>query len=86
MYVDKKTIPAGAFKQGCLALLDEVASKHVEIIITKRGEPVARLTPIESPRSREAAILAKLRGQARMLVDEDELLKPSEELAGWSTL
>lgn len=39
-------VPAGLFKATCLALLDEVAETGEELVITKRGEPVARLVPI----------------------------------------
>jgi prevent-host-death family protein len=42
-------IPAGKFKTHCLRLLDEVQSGHGEIIVTKRGRPVAKLVPIEAP-------------------------------------
>ena len=61
------TIPAGAFKQGCLRILDEVAETHGEVVITKRGKPVAKLVPVEQEKEREEEILAKLRGKARML-------------------
>ena len=71
-----KQIPAGEFKQGCLAILDEVAKTHREVVITKRGKPVARLVPVISDRQREEELLAALRGRARMLVPEDEFLKP----------
>ena len=40
-------IPAGVFKAQCLALLDDVRDTHTEIIVTKRGKPVARVVPIE---------------------------------------
>ena len=36
-----RTIGASDFKARCLALLDEVASTHCEIVVTKRGKPVA---------------------------------------------
>jgi prevent-host-death family protein len=42
-----KTIPAGAFKARCLAIMDEVAAKRQAIVITKRGKPVAKLVPVE---------------------------------------
>lgn len=42
----KRQIPAGKFKATCLALLDEVQRDGKEIIITKRGKPVARLVPV----------------------------------------
>ena len=41
-------ISAGQFKTHCLKLMDQVQARHEEIIITKRGKPVARLVPIES--------------------------------------
>jgi prevent-host-death family protein len=40
-----KTIPAGAFKTKCLALMDEVKSRRETIVITKHGKPVAKLVP-----------------------------------------
>ena len=44
----KRQIPAGRFKATCLALLDEVNTSRQEIVITKRGKPVARLVPVDS--------------------------------------
>lgn len=40
-------INAAEFKAKCLKLLDEVASTHEPLIITKRGKPVAKLVPID---------------------------------------
>jgi prevent-host-death family protein len=42
-----QTVGAGEFKARCLALLDEVATLGTEIVVTKRGKPVARLVPTE---------------------------------------
>jgi prevent-host-death family protein len=42
-----KTIPAGAFKARCLAIMDEVQAKRQAVVITKRGKPVAKLVPVE---------------------------------------
>ena len=78
-----KKVAAGAFKQTCLSLLDEVAEQHVEVIVTKRGRPVARLVPIQSGGEIEETILADLRGKGRMLVDERSFLEPIGEDAGW---
>ncbi|MCK4609301.1 MAG: type II toxin-antitoxin system prevent-host-death family antitoxin, partial [Gammaproteobacteria bacterium] len=36
-----KQIPAGQFKAKCLHLMDQVKEQKIQIIITKRGEPVA---------------------------------------------
>jgi prevent-host-death family protein len=41
-----RTIPAGEFKAKCLALLDEVAETGEELVVTKRGRPVARVAPL----------------------------------------
>jgi prevent-host-death family protein len=78
-----RTIPAGAFKQGCLRILDEVAQTHREVVITKRGKAVAKLVPVQQEREREEEILARLRGKARLLVPEREFLRPLTKEAGW---
>lgn len=40
-----RTIKASEFKARCLKLMDEVAETGEEIVITKNGKPVAKLTP-----------------------------------------
>jgi prevent-host-death family protein len=40
-----RLIPAGEFKAKCLGLMDEVNQGNIEILITKRGKPFARLVP-----------------------------------------
>ena len=41
-----KSVPAGEFKAKCLSLMDEVKNKRQAIVITKHGQPVAKLVPI----------------------------------------
>lgn len=41
-------VPASVFKARCLALFDEVATTHRPLIVTKHGQPVARVMPIEA--------------------------------------
>jgi len=41
-----KTINASEFKARCLRVLDDVQATRAEVVITKRGKPVARLSPI----------------------------------------
>lgn len=43
----KQTIAAGQFKTNCLQLMEEVRNKHITVVITKHGVPVAKLVPIE---------------------------------------
>ncbi|HKU81275.1 MAG TPA: type II toxin-antitoxin system prevent-host-death family antitoxin [Candidatus Tumulicola sp.] len=41
------TISASEFKATCLELMDAVYAAHVSFLITKRGQAVARLCPVE---------------------------------------
>lgn len=66
-----REISAAKFKAQCLALLDDVAATGTELVVTKRGKPVARVVPLEPP--------ADLRGSVTILVDEEELLAPLYE-------
>jgi prevent-host-death family protein len=67
----KRTIPASKFKAECLALLDEVAQGGGEIVVTKRGKPVARLVPFEEPR--------RLLGSVTFLASDEEFIAPTGE-------
>ena len=51
-----RSIPAGQFKTACLALLDEVAATGETIVVTKRGRPVAQVTPVAPPRGLAGSI------------------------------
>lgn len=42
-----RKIPAGKFRAQCLQLIDDVNEKHISLIITKHGIPIAKLVPIE---------------------------------------
>jgi prevent-host-death family protein len=59
-------IPAGEFKAKCLKLLDEVQQHRRQIVITKRGKPVARLVPMieELP-----DIFGRMKGTGEILGD-----------------
>jgi prevent-host-death family protein len=57
-------IGAGAFKMRCLQLMDEVQRTRDEIIITKRGRPVAKLVPL--PSTSKEAIFGFLKGTVKI--------------------
>ena len=42
----ENTVTASEFKAKCLRLLDEVAEHGNNLIITKRGRPIARVAPV----------------------------------------
>lgn len=67
-----KTIPAARAKTELLGLLDSVARTRREIVITKRGKPIARIAPLERKR-------ASLKSRARLVGD---VVSPVDE--GWS--
>jgi len=61
------TIPAGRFKAQCLSLLDRVARTHEELIVTKRGRPVARVVALATP---------KRGGLAGSILHDDDVVTP----------
>ncbi len=68
MVMSARSISASRFKAQCLALLDEVAATGEEIVITKRGRAVARVSPASEPEA--------LAGSAVFNVSDDELIAP----------
>ena len=64
--ITRTEIPAGEFKAKCLKLLDEVQQQRRQIVITKRGKPVARLAPlVEDPPD----IFGRMKGTGEILGD-----------------
>ena len=61
-------VSASRFKAQCLALLDDVALTGEEIVVTKRGRPVARVVAIDEPR--------QLDGSVTFHVSDAELIAP----------
>ena len=59
------TVAAGEFKAKCLRLIDEVESKRHTLIITKRGRPVAHLSPVPQ----EGDFVGSMRGTGEILGD-----------------
>jgi prevent-host-death family protein len=60
-------IKAGEFKAKCLELMDLVAEKREEIIITKRGKPVAKLVPLSPMPERD--LFGYMKGTFEILGD-----------------
>ena len=74
------TLDASGFAARCLELLDELAEHGGEIVITRDGHPVARLTPCpeppkprgEKPRGDPKQFFGADRGRIRILGDISE--------------
>ena len=66
-------IPATELKAKCLALLDEIALTGRSVVITKRGKPVAKVSPIEG--TGPPPLLGSV-------VSEDDIVWPTEEAWG----
>ena len=66
-------IPAAEFKARCLELMDRVAERRQELIITKRGRPVAKLVPIQQ---QTTPVFGYMRNT---VVSYGDLISPIEE-------
>jgi prevent-host-death family protein len=75
-----KKMAAGVFKANCLSVMDEVQSKRVTVVITKRGKPVAKLVPVEPQKD---DIFGFLRGKGTITGDVVSPALTSEE---WGNL
>ena len=75
MAVKTRTIPAGEFKNRCLALMDEVAETGEEILITKHGKPVSRLVPVRERKP----LLGMFQGQIKINGDIISPVVPAQE-------
>ena len=71
---EARTVTASEFRAKCLALMDEVAETGGEIVITKWGNPVARLIP---PPERLEAPFGFYKGRGEILGD---IISPISEV------
>lgn len=47
MAIDPMEISAAEFKAKCLKLMDKVEHERTQLVITKRGRPIAKLVPYD---------------------------------------
>ncbi|PWT90715.1 MAG: hypothetical protein C5B56_05015 [Proteobacteria bacterium] len=66
-----KRLNASDFRKECLSLLDELPAEGV--LITKRGRPIARVTPV---RKNDAELIGRLAG---ILEIRGDILSTGEE-------
>lgn len=75
-----KTIPAGAFKARCLAIMDEVQAKREAVVVTKRGKPVVKLVPVEQEKD---DIFGSMKGKIKITGD---IVSPAFTPEEWGDL
>lgn len=66
-----RQMPAGEFKAKCLRVLDDVAASRHEVIVTKRGKPVAEVVPIAATGAVPIQGLRIRQGDLVSPIDED---------------
>lgn len=81
MTISRKAMPArrvsaSEFKATCLEVVDEVAVRRIEVVITKRGKPVAKVAPADAAPPNPIGFL---RGT---VIDQGDLVSP--EFAPWA--
>ncbi len=65
---------AGEFKSKCLKLMEQVNEYHTEIVITKRGKPVAKLVPMEG--KKKSSLFGYLKNSVEIF---DDITRPLDE-------
>jgi prevent-host-death family protein len=66
-----KTMKASECKAKFLGVLDDVASKHERVIVTKNGKPVAEIVPfVQKPKT----LFGAMKGSIKVVGDLDEPL------------
>jgi prevent-host-death family protein len=63
-----RSMTVSEFKAKCLATFDEIAGSGEEIVVTKRGRPVARIIAAAEPQP--------LAGSVSFHVSDEELVAP----------
>jgi len=66
------TIAVGEFKAKCLKIMDEVQTTRSPVTITKRGKPIAVLTPY--PEETPTPLFGRMKGRVKMT---DALIEPT---------
>ena len=64
-------ISAAEFRNKCFQILDRVQKHHEDIVITKRGKPVAKLVHIEKENDKDP-LLGVLAGMGKTVGDLTE--------------
>ena len=72
-------INAAEFRANCFKILDQVKLTHTEVVITKRGEPIAKLVHIGRPKGKDP-LFGRMEGLAETIGD---LTEPVIDADAW---
>lgn len=75
-----KTIGSAEFKAKCLRVIDKMNRDHEPVTITKRGKPVAVLSPVKAD-DKPASIWGAMRGT---VLRYDDPFAPAVDSAEWN--
>ena len=78
-----RRVSAAEFKARCLRIITEMNRDGGEVTITKRGRPVAVLSPVPVPEERPPPFIGMLRGT---VLKYEEPFEPAASPADWSAL
>jgi prevent-host-death family protein len=78
MALNDPTIAISEFKATCLKVLDQVKRTGKSVVVTRRGEPIALVSP--PPPARRGTWLGKLHASATITGD---VISPAVELDVW---
>ncbi len=75
-----KKMAAGKFKAHCLKVMEQVRTTREPVLITKRGQPLAKLVPAEKPSD---DFIGRLEGVVTIVGDIESPVTPLED---WDAL
>ena len=78
--MNEKLIGSAEFKASCLKIIDQINKDKHPVTITKRGNPVARLSPIDDAKSK-TSIIGAMKGS---VLRYDDPFAPTTELSDWN--
>ena len=71
-----KKIAAGKFKAQCLKVMEQVRTTREPVLVTKRGQPLAKLVPPEKPSD---DFIGSLEGIVTIVGDIESPVTPLED-------
>jgi prevent-host-death family protein len=78
MTIKYQTMGAASFKARCLRVMDRVHRRREEVVITKKGKPIAKLVPVETETEKD--VFGCLAGEMEITGD---VLSPVDAAEDW---